>query len=79
LLWNGRRQWKKRIAMYYRRVMDENAYMVVLHEMYDTLAYSTDTLRTWISNLNSIESDLWLANEQLAAGRTSAASQSRPA
>jgi len=58
---------------YYQRVMDENAYTVALHEMYDTLGYSADTLRKWIGNLNSIESDLWLAGEYLEANNTAAA------
>jgi len=58
---------------YYQRVMDENAYMVALHEMYDTVSFSADTLRKWVGNLNSIEGDLWLAGEYVAANNAAAA------
>ncbi len=55
---------------YYQRTMDKNAYMVALHIMYDTAHYHTDSLRTWVANMNSVEGDLWLANHYLASGST---------
>ena len=58
---------------FYRRSMDEAAYMVVLHLMYDTAFFSTDTLHTWIGNLSSVESNLWLAGERLSTGKAASA------
>jgi len=55
---------------YYQRTIDKNAYMVALHIMYDTAHYHTDSLRTWVANMNSVEGDLWLANHYLASGST---------
>lgn len=64
---------EKEVQMsYHRRKMDEGAYMVVLHTLYDTISFHIDTLRTWIGNLNSPEGDLWLANEHLKAGNSTA-------
>jgi hypothetical protein len=51
---------------YAQRIMDETAYNVVSHAMYDSINYSQDTLQKWISKLNSREADIWLANEFLA-------------
>lgn len=59
----------------YRRAMDDNAYMVVLHEMYDTLDFNEDILLAWVENLNSLPADLWRANEQLANGNLTRANQ----
>jgi hypothetical protein len=53
---------------YYQRIMDADAYTVVVHEMYDTTGYNPDTLNLWVRNLNSIESDLWLSSEWLNDG-----------
>lgn len=58
---------------YRQRRMDEDAYMVVIHELYDTLSFNADTLRTWVANLGSLEGDLWLAGERLSAGNAQAA------
>lgn len=58
---------------YRQRMMDEDAYMVVIHELYDTLSFNADTLRTWVANLGSLEGDLWLAGERLGAGNAPAA------
>ncbi len=58
---------------YRQRMMDEDAYMVVIHELYDTTGFSADTLRTWIGNMGSIEGDLWLAGERLGTGNAQAA------
>jgi len=59
---------QKGTRAYYQYSMDQAAYMVALHMMYDTIHYRHDSLRTWVANMNSIEGDLWLANEYLAAG-----------
>lgn len=64
---------KKVTLAYYQRIMDEEAYTVVLHAMYDTLDYNVDTLHKWIGNLNSLEGDLWLASEYLSEGHTTSA------
>jgi hypothetical protein len=53
---------------YYQYNMDKDAYMVALHIMYDTVHYHADSLRLWVTNMNSVESDLWLANHFLASG-----------
>ncbi len=64
---------KNRQMAFYRRAMDEAAYLVVVHELYDTITFSADTLRTWIANMSSIEGDLWLAGERLGIGSSSSA------
>ncbi|MEQ1746672.1 MAG: zinc-dependent metalloprotease [Saprospiraceae bacterium] len=53
---------------YYQYSMDQDAYLIALHMMYDTVHYNADSLRTWIANMNSVEGDLWLANHYLAHG-----------
>jgi hypothetical protein len=53
---------------YYQYNMDKDAYMVALHIMYDTVHFHADSLRLWVTNMNSVESDLWLANHFLASG-----------
>jgi hypothetical protein len=53
---------------YYQRGMDEDAYMVVLHTLYDTADFQLDILLTWIANLGSPEGDLWLSDKRLAVG-----------
>ncbi|MBX2892668.1 MAG: zinc-dependent metalloprotease [Saprospiraceae bacterium] len=58
---------------YRRRVMDEDAYLVVVHELYDTLGFHADTLRAWLAHLGSLEGDLWLAGERLGSGNAPAA------
>jgi Secretion system C-terminal sorting domain len=58
---------------YYQKELDEAAYTVVVHEMYDSTNYNTETLLTWIENMGSLESDLWLSNENLGAGNALAA------
>lgn len=64
---------EKEVRMsYHQRKMDEGAYIVVVHTLYDTVSFHIDTLRTWIGNLGSPEGDLWLANEHLKAGNSAA-------
>jgi hypothetical protein len=58
---------------YHQSRMDAAAYMIVLHELHDTLDFSIDTLRRWVGNLHSLESDLWLASDYVRTGETSAA------
>ncbi|MDX1912904.1 MAG: zinc-dependent metalloprotease [Saprospiraceae bacterium] len=53
--------------------MDAAAYMIVLHELHDTLDFSIDTLRKWVGNMHSLESDLWLASDYVRTGETNAA------
>lgn len=60
-------------AGYYRLKMDEHAYMVTAHLLYDTLQFDQDSLNAWIGNLDSYEADLWLAGEYLAKGETARA------
>jgi hypothetical protein len=59
---------QKATRSYYQCNMDQAAYMVALHIMYDTVHYNHDSLRTWVANMNSIEGDLWLANDYLSTG-----------
>ena len=61
-------------SAYYQYNMDKDAYMVALHIMYDTVHYHTDSLRTWVANMNSVDGDLWLAAHYLAAGSAQQAS-----
>ncbi len=64
---------KARQLDYYQRIMDESAYIIVLHEQNDTLSFNNDTLNTWIANLASLEGDIWLANRLLHAGQATTA------
>ena len=57
-----------RAMSYYQRSMDDDAYMVVVHALYDTADFQLDTLLAWIGNLGSPESDLWLSDKRLAVG-----------
>jgi len=59
---------QKATRAFYQYSMDQAAYTVALHIMYDTIHYRHDSLRTWIANMNSIEGDLWLANDYLSTG-----------
>ncbi|NUO02343.1 MAG: T9SS type A sorting domain-containing protein [Saprospiraceae bacterium] len=58
---------------YRQRMMDEDAYMVIVHELYDTLDFNADTLHTWLTHLGSFEGDLWLAGQRLSIGNAPAA------
>lgn len=58
---------------YHQSRMDAAAYMIVLHELHDTLDFSIDTLRKWVGNMHSLESDLWLASDYVRTGETNAA------
>lgn len=60
---------------YLRHTMDESVYMITLHQMYDTLDYSLDSLLLWVDSFNSVSSKLWLANELLAKGDATSALQ----
>lgn len=59
---------QKATRSFYQYSMDQSAYTVALHMMYDTIHYNHDSLRTWVANMNSIEGDLWLANDYLSTG-----------
>jgi hypothetical protein len=59
---------QKATRAFYQYSMDQAAYTVALHIMYDTIHYNHDSLRTWVANMNSIEGDLWLANDYLSTG-----------
>ena len=59
----------------YRRELDEAAYLVALHILYDTATYHDDSLHTWIGNTDSYEGELWLAREHLDAGNHTTAVQ----
>ncbi len=61
---------KQQMAMrsYYQYKIDQDAYQIVLDMMYDTVHYNHDSLRIWVANMNSIEGDLWLANDYLSTG-----------
>jgi hypothetical protein len=67
---------EKRLEIaYHRHVMDEAAYMVVIHQLYDTLDYHQDTLLAWISNMDSPAAELWIAGIHLASGNVARALQ----
>ena len=56
---------KAKEASYYRQRMDQEAYMVVLHLMYDTTNFDIDTLATWVENLDVFSMDLiWALRQQ---------------
>jgi hypothetical protein len=59
------------LLAYYQHVMDNDAYTIVMHILYDTTGYNPDTLKKWIGNLNSVEGSLWLAQEYLSDGNVS--------
>lgn len=59
----------------HRQAMDGAAYMVVIHQLYDTVAYHRDTLMAWIGNMNSVSAELWLADLHLASGDAATALQ----
>ena len=46
---------------YYKLSMDKSTFSIVLHEMYDSTTFSPDSLQTWIFNMNTLESALWLS------------------
>jgi hypothetical protein len=50
---------------FYQSKMDESAFMVILHALYDTTTYDLDTLRKWMGNINTLGSDLWLASDYI--------------
>jgi len=39
--------------------------MVLLHTMYDSVTYHRDTLRRWLSNVNTYDSEILLSNDYL--------------
>ncbi len=59
---------KARTLAQYRREMNHASYMVVLHELYDTIGFEKDTLYTWIRNMENVGAELWLSNMYLADG-----------
>jgi len=56
-------------AGYARQEMDKAAHMVLLHTMYDTVTYHRDTLRTWLSNVNTYDSEILLSKDYLDANQ----------
>jgi tetratricopeptide (TPR) repeat protein len=59
---------KEEEAAYYRLKMDKEAYMVVLHLLYDTVNFDVDTLGTWVENLDLFGTDINWALQQQSAG-----------
>lgn len=55
-------------ASYYRQQMDKNAYMVVLHTVYDTTQFDEDTLAVWVENLDLFGTDIIWALRQQSEG-----------
>jgi len=56
---------KEKEAAYYRQKMDKEAYMVVIHLMYDTAQYNIDTLANWVENLDVFSMDIiWALRQQ---------------
>ncbi len=53
--------------------MDEDAFMVVLHLLHDTISFNPDTLNIWLENLDNFGMDLTLALNHLIEGNTAAA------
>ena len=60
---------------FHQAIMDEAAYMVVVHQMYDTIGYDPDSLRGWINNMNSVSAELRLSNNHIASGEIETAIQ----
>ncbi len=66
---------KKTEANFYQRQMDEQAFMVVLHMMHDTLYFNADSLSLWLTNLDAYGTNMiWALSEQ-SAGNTAEAAQ----
>ena len=59
---------KGKEASYYQQQMDQEAYMVVLHTVHDTLQFNEDTLAVWVENLNVFSMDITWALRQQSAG-----------
>ncbi len=59
----------------HRHAMDEATYMVVIHQLYDTVDYNQDTLLVWIDNMDCIASELWASALLFAHGDTTSALQ----
>ncbi len=55
------------------QILDENSSLIVLHSQIDTLSYSKDSVLLWIQNLESLEGNLWYANELASVGNISLA------
>lgn len=66
---------KKEESEYYKQRMDQEAFMVVLHLMYDTITFHPDSLSLWIKNLDTYGADLQLALKQQSKGNTTMAQQ----
>ncbi len=60
-------QTKANEAGFARQEMDKAAHMVLLHTMYDSVTYHRDTLRTWLSNVNTYDSEILLSKDYLDA------------
>ncbi len=52
---------KKTEMDYFQRRMDEDAFMVTLHLMYDTIGFDQDSLLVWMENLDNFGMDLTLS------------------
>lgn len=48
----------KKATSYYRQKMDEHAYVVIQHLLYDTINFQADTLAVWLDNLGGFEKDI---------------------
>ncbi len=59
---------KEAEASYYRQETDKEAYMVVLHTLYDTVQFNEDTLAIWVENLDIFSADISWALRQQSAG-----------
>jgi hypothetical protein len=55
--------------------MDEAAYSIVLHQLYDTANFHIDTLRGWLDRMHSVTAEFWLSNSYLASGDSTSALQ----
>jgi hypothetical protein len=64
---------KEEEAGYYRLQMDKEAYMVVLHLVYDTVQFNVDTLATWVENLDLFSMNVIWALQQQSEGNNSQA------
>jgi hypothetical protein len=60
---------------YYKGEMLKDAGLVTIHLAYDTATYSQDSLRAWMKNTNTLESDLWLLNDYISSNLTTTANQ----
>lgn len=56
-------------ASYYKQRTDQEAYMVLVHVLYDTLNFNEDTLAVWVENMDLFSLDMIWALRQQSNGK----------